>query len=138
MKPSISIKAIAASQTWELRHKVMWPGESIEYVKLPKDTTGEHYGLFKDEGLIAVVSLFIEGNNAQFRKFATATTEQGKGYGTKLLTYLFEKIKDYPVKQIWCNARKDKSLFYEKFGMKVTKECYVKGEHEFVIMTKEI
>lgn len=79
---SIIIKEIVAKETWVLRHRVMWPDENIAYVKLPEDNKGTHYGLFKDSELISVISVFFHNGEAQFRKFATETKEQGFGYGS--------------------------------------------------------
>ena len=67
----MEIKEIEASETWPLRHKVMWPSKPIEFVVLPNDDEGLHFGLFDDEILISVISLFIESQGGQFRKFAT-------------------------------------------------------------------
>ena len=38
---------------------------------LQDDEDGLHFGLFNKEKLVSVVSLFIDGEEAQFRKFAT-------------------------------------------------------------------
>ncbi|MEW9674323.1 GNAT family N-acetyltransferase, partial [Ammoniphilus sp. 3BR4] len=45
-------------------------------------------GLFEGEQLISIVSLFVRGAEGQFRKFATLTSHQNKGYGSKLLIYV--------------------------------------------------
>jgi predicted GNAT family N-acyltransferase len=113
----IVIKEIDASETWDLRHRVMWPEKSIDYVKLEEDKNGTHFGLFKDNQLISVVSLFVTGQQAQFRKFAIDNNVQGQGYGTKLLAHIFEIAQDYNINKIWCNARTEKAPFYKRFGM---------------------
>ena len=82
---TIEIREIKAEDTWPMRHKVMWPDQPLDYVILPQDEEGLHYGLFKEDKLISVISLFINQEEAQFRKFATATEAQGKGYGSALL-----------------------------------------------------
>lgn len=66
-----------------LRHEVMWPDEDFDYIKLKDDDAGIHFGLFKENMLISVVSLFVDKDEAQFRKFATLKSEQGKGYGSR-------------------------------------------------------
>ena len=76
---SLKITSISASDTWEIRHKVMWPNESIDFIKLPADKSGLHFGLWIDSQLISVISLFIKEDTAQFRKFATLVEYQGKG-----------------------------------------------------------
>ena len=155
----VRIASIAASQTWPLRHRIMWPHKSIEYVKVAEDDHGLHYGLFRDDSTnddrgnhpISVVSLFItpssKNNNedddaaaedeAQFRKFCTETSYQGNGYGTMLLQHMFDTIEtEYPtVNRVWCNARKDKTKFYnQRFDMIETPETFVRGGIEYVIM----
>lgn len=71
----MKIKKIKAEQTWEIRHKVMWPNKPLAYVKISNDLEGLHYGLFVADKLVSVVSLFIKGEVAQFRKFATSIDE---------------------------------------------------------------
>ncbi|RAJ33326.1 GNAT family N-acetyltransferase [Pedobacter cryoconitis] len=132
----VIVKEIKAADTWDLRHRVMWPEKSIDYVKLEEDKNGLHFGLFKDELLVSVVSLFITGNEAQFRKFATDTKVQGNGYGTKLLQHLFLVAKQNKVETIWCNARVDKASFYKKSGMVETEQKFSKGGIDYVTMQK--
>ncbi|MDN5202270.1 GNAT family N-acetyltransferase [Fulvivirgaceae bacterium BMA10] len=130
------IKEIKAEDTWKLRREVMWPNENLDYVRLVEDDQGIHFGLTDHDKLISVVSLFIKDNSAQFRKFATAKGEQGKGYGTILLRFVMDKVQDLNIDRIWCNAREERSVFYEKFGMKETNQRFVKGGLKYVIMEK--
>jgi len=131
------IKQIPAETTWPLRHQVMWPDLPFDFIKLPEDPDGAHFGLFKNQELVSIVSLFktAEGT-AQFRKFATKSTEQGKGYGTKLLTHLIEYTQKQKYHTVWCNARIDKTDFYKKFGMYETEETFIKQNIRFVILKK--
>ena len=131
-----SIKQIPYTETWDIRHRVMWLDQPFDYVKLPEDEKGIHFGLFKNEKLIAVVSLFINHNEAQFRKLATEIHEQGQGYGTQLLSYLIDYVSQQKIKRVWCNARANKTLYYNKFGMVATNKKYIKGGIEFVVMEK--
>lgn len=128
------IKTITYKDTYDIRHQVMWPDRPLEYIKLEDDPNGKHYGYFIDDKLVSVISLFIKGNSAQFRKFATLEAYQGKGYGSKLLSYVLESMTslDY----IWCNARLEKSMFYESFGMTKTDETFEKGGISYIIMKK--
>lgn len=134
----IRVHTIQAKDTWELRHRVMWPGRDISYVKLPKDEEGRHFGLFVQGRLVSVVSLFIQDGKAQFRKFATEITEQGKGYGSLLLNEVIEYASHEPVQTIWCNARRDKTAFYTKFGLRETAQTFEKGGVVYVIMEKTV
>lgn len=130
------IKEIEAQATWPIRHQVMWPNKPVDYVILPNDKDGKHYGLFLHDQLIAVISLFIMNQEIQFRKFATLDIYQGKGYGSQLLTYaLKEALKDNCTK-IWCNARTDKIHFYVKFGLEPTNISFSKDGVAYTIMEK--
>ncbi len=130
------IRTILAPLVWPIRQEVMWPDEQLDYVKLPNDDTGIHYGLFVADKLISVISLFVDGDEAQFRKFATITSEQGKGLGTRLLSHLMEKAELLEIKKLWCNARLDKTSFYHKFGLKETAHSFIKNGQSYVIMDK--
>ncbi len=112
----------------------MWPNKPLEYVKLPQDADGMHYGLYLEEILVSVISLFVNGDEAQFRKFATLTDQQGKGLGSELLEHLINEAKSHGVRRLWCNARMDKTGFYERFGMTTTDQTFSKGDIDYVIM----
>ncbi|GAB3811600.1 GNAT family N-acetyltransferase [Pontibacter rugosus] len=121
------IKEIKAEDTWKLRRKVMWPDKEIRYVQLPDDQKGTHFGLYLNNELVAVISLFIEGRRGQFRKFATLPASQGKGYGSLLLRHLIAQAAAKGVEVIWCNARQEKSTFYNRFGLKETNQRFARG-----------
>lgn len=132
---SIEIKQISAEQTWPVRHEVMWPDMPFEYVKVDNDKEGIHFGLFVDQDLVSVVSLFLRDNDLQFRKFATLVSHQGNGYGTQLLTHALNSLSN-EANRIWCNARVDKQSYYHKFGLKATHHTFTKGGIDYVIMEK--
>ncbi|WP_018249652.1 GNAT family N-acetyltransferase [Orenia marismortui] len=134
----MEIRKIPANKTWSLRHEVMWPHKDIEYVKLENDNDGIHYGLFIKNKLISVISLFIKDNQAQFRKFATRTAKQGRGYGSKLLNYIIEESKSLGLEKIWCNAREDKVDFYKKFGLIESTNSFNRGKIKYIIMEKTL
>uniref|UniRef100_UPI004047C399 GNAT family N-acetyltransferase n=1 Tax=Roseivirga sp. TaxID=1964215 RepID=UPI004047C399 len=133
-----TIKQISAAQTWPIRHKVMWPDQPFEYVKLEEDDNGIHFGLFEDTDLRSIVSLFINSNEAQFRKLATLEKYQGQGYASQLIEHLIEFCKQQKVEKIWCNARTSKSNFYQKFGFKETSIRFTKKGEYYVIMERAI
>ena len=134
----MEIRKIHFESTWELRHQVMWPDRALDYIKLPNDKNGLHYGLFVNDQLTSIVSAFITNKEVQFRKFATLHNEQGKGYGTKLLKHLFLELAKSQITKVWCNARIDKTAFYEQFGMVQTESKFDKGGISYVIMEKHI
>ncbi|GAB3514321.1 GNAT family N-acetyltransferase [Emticicia fontis] len=134
----IDLKQIQANETWALRHKVMWPDKPFDFVILPNDSEGLHYGLFENQQLVSVISLFVKGEQAQFRKFATDITHQGKGYGSKLLVFLIDSAKDLGIRELMCDARVTATGFYEKFGMKIDSEVFQKSGKDYVRMNLRI
>ncbi len=114
---SIQIREITAAETWPLRHAVMWPDKPFAYVQLADDDQGHHYGLFENDRLVSVLSLFVEGADARFRKFATLPACQRRGYGSRLLSHVLEAAVGLGARRIWCSARAEAAPFYGKFGM---------------------
>ncbi|WP_461204759.1 GNAT family N-acetyltransferase [Clostridium sp. DL1XJH146] len=134
----MEIRKINAEDTWQIRHKVMWPQKDVEFIKLKNDTEGIHFGLYEANNLMSVISLFIDNEKVQFRKFATLLEKQGQGYGSKLLNYSLEEARKLEAKIIWCNARIDKTGFYEKFGLKETEKRFVKAGIQYIVMEKSL
>jgi ribosomal protein S18 acetylase RimI-like enzyme len=116
----------------------MWPDKPLDFVILPNDIKGLHYGLFADGQLVSVISMFVDGGHAQFRKFATDNAYQGKGFGTQLLTFLIEEAKNSGIKTLSCDARVTAINFYEKFGMKVASEVFQKSGREYVKLRLQV
>jgi GNAT superfamily N-acetyltransferase len=113
----------------------MWPDKDIAYVKLKDDQLGSHFGLFVNDDLISVISIFESGGSIQFRKFATLSNLQGRGYGTILLQFVIEETKRRGAKILWCNARKSKMNFYKRFGLEGKDKAVTKDGIEYVIMS---
>ncbi|PWJ98985.1 acetyltransferase (GNAT) family protein [Flavobacterium araucananum] len=90
----MNIKVIKASETWQIRHVVMWPDQPFEFVQLEEDNSGLHFGVFDGEKLVSIVSCFIVGTEMQFRKLATLDDYQGKGMASTLLKHILEVAKD--------------------------------------------
>ena len=80
----------------------------------------------------------MDQGTAEFRKLATKVDRQGKGYGSQLLSYLMEYAAQQNISKILCNARIDKTCFYQKFGMTKTVKTFCKGGLNYVIMEKNI
>ncbi|KAK0492256.1 hypothetical protein EDD18DRAFT_1310928 [Armillaria luteobubalina] len=131
-------KPITSEQTIPLRHSVLWPGENAAKVILPEDERGWHFGAFVPSRVepIAVISLFTEsvpmspidkGMATRFRKFACEPLFQGRGIGTKLLTYVFHFSRlNLHVRVVWCDARQASMI---PFG-----NSFYKGAVEYVRM----
>ncbi len=130
----MEIKKITASDTWQIRHEVMWPDQPFEFVQLEEDNLGLHYGAYENGKLVSIVSCFIIGEEMQFRKLATLDAYQGRGIASQLLNHIFKTARQKEIKKVWCNARAEKKQFYEKFGMVDTGDLFTKAGQEFVIM----
>jgi len=130
------IRQITAAETWPLRHEVMWPDKPFAYVQLPDDDGGYHYGLFENGQLVSVLSLFLNGDLARFRKFATLPTHQRRGYGSRLLSHVLARAEDLGATRIWCSARVEAAPFYEKFGMQEAGERFPHEGMPYVRMEK--
>jgi GNAT superfamily N-acetyltransferase len=132
----MTIREINAEDTWTIRHQVMWPDKPFDYVKLAEDEHGRHFGIYDGARLVSVISLFIDGDEAQFRKFATHADMQGKGYGTALLQHLVAEAGALAVRKLWCNARTSKTVFYEKAGFQKTDKTFDKDGVGYVVMER--
>lgn len=130
----MEIREIESSQTWQIRHEVMWPNQPFEFVQLEEDDLGMHFGVFDQQKLVSIVSCFITNDEMQFRKLATLEDFQGKGIASKLIIYILELAKQKNLKKVWCNARSNKKTFYEKFGMIDTHKIFNKAGQGFTIM----
>ncbi|MEJ0106849.1 MAG: 1-(5-phosphoribosyl)-5-[(5-phosphoribosylamino)methylideneamino]imidazole-4-carboxamide isomerase [Bacteroidota bacterium] len=132
----MQIKEASLAEVWELRREVMYPEEKISFVQLPGDDKGLHLGLYIRKELVSVLSIFLQGGELQFRKFATKESEQNKGYGTALLHKVFEIAKEKKCRSVWCNARRDAAEFYTKWGMVESGDSWTKYGIEFIVMKK--
>ncbi len=130
------IEQIPPELTWRIRREVLYPEQDFAKAILEDDDEGMHLGLFDHNQLISVVSLFIRNDCMQFRKFATLPDFQNMGYGSRLLHYLIRIAEEQNCRMLWCNARKNASGFYAKFGFSETDKSYHKDGHDFVIMEK--
>jgi GNAT superfamily N-acetyltransferase len=133
----MTIREISAEDTWTIRHQVMWPDKPLDYVKLAEDAHGRHFGVYNGHRLVSVVSLFIDGHEAQFRKFATQADMQGKGYGTALLRHLVAEAGALAIRRLWCNARTAKAAFYERAGFQKTGKTFNKDGMDYVVMERQ-
>jgi GNAT superfamily N-acetyltransferase len=132
-KNSIQIQKISALDTFEVRHPVLRPGKPIETCRFQGDelATTTHYGLFFEEKLCAVASVFeaksalvLQPNQFQLRGMAVLDAYQGKGFGADLLQLIFKKYIVSEQTALWFNARIIAVPFYEKQGCKIISEAF--------------
>lgn len=136
--PAVDIRAISPADTYALRHQVLWPDKPLNYVKVENDDAGLHFGAFLNSELIAVISLFVEGAEARFRKFATHPSYQRQGIGSVLLQHVMAEARRHGVTHIWCDARQDSAEFYARFGLLPESPVFYKGSIPYVRMGREL
>jgi phosphoribosylformimino-5-aminoimidazole carboxamide ribotide isomerase len=134
----MSIQPVSLNEVWAMRQAVMYPQESISLVQLEDDEKGLHWGLYDQGELVSVISVFDRNGAVQFRKFATRTNWQGKGYGTILLQHVMDWAHKQGKKSIWCNARLTATGIYKKFGMKAVGKTWQKYGLDFIKMEKQL
>ena len=132
------IEQIAPLVTRRLRQRVLYPNQSIAKVILDEDDYGIHFGLYDHDRLIAVVSLFLDGITARFRKFAVDQAYQGQGYGQQLLDYIVTYAAQEGIQSLWCDARITASAFYKKYGFNETGQAFMKNDIAYIRMEKQI
>ncbi|WAC41211.1 GNAT family N-acetyltransferase [Pedobacter sp. SL55] len=128
------VEQIFPALTWRIRQLAMYPEKEITDMELPEDWDGMHFGLYYQYELTGVVSLFIDGETAQFRKMAVLPNDQGKGFGLQLLQYLVDYCKSQGIKNLWCNARVTATGFYQKLGFANLGEPYERNQISYIKM----
>jgi len=101
---------------------------------MDEDDDGYHFGAFTESQLVGIVSLFSNGLDFQFRKFAVHPSVQGQGVGKQLLDYVIAFAKAESAERLWCNARVSAIGFYLKFGFEQTDESFSKNGFDYEIM----
>mmetsp|Transcript_109952 Transcript_109952/g.245498 ORF Transcript_109952/g.245498 Transcript_109952/m.245498 type:complete len:172 (-) Transcript_109952:23-538(-) len=141
--PAPAVCEVPVEQVWPVRHVVMWPDKTLDFIKVPGDESenARHFGIYasSDGGsgrLASVVSLFSEegGASAQFRKFATLPEFQRRGLGTALLCHVIGEARAQGAQRLWCNARIEQADFYAKFGLRQTGESFTREGKDYAIM----
>ncbi len=134
----VSIEQITPRLTWRLRRDVLYPDHQLPEMEMEEDANGIHFGAFKDNRLVGVVSLFQHGEKFQFRKLAIDPSVQNIGIGSSLLAYITTYAQENSGTLIWCNARLSAIGFYIKSGYSETGKQFSKKGIEYEIMEKLI
>lgn len=128
------IEQIFLALTWRVRQLAMYPDKEITDMELPEDWDGMHFGLYYQYELTGVVSLFIAGKTAQFRKMAVLPNDQGKGFGLQLLKYVVDYCQSQGIENLWCNARVSAIGFYQKLGFATVGDPYERNQISYIKM----
>lgn len=128
------VEQIFPSLTWRIRQLAMYPEKEIKQMKLANDFDGIHFGIYHEQELIGVISLFENGNSSQFRKMAILPNKQRKGFGKQLLDYVIAYCKQQNIETLWCNARTSATEFYKKIGFATSGEPYLQNQLTYIKM----
>lgn len=135
---ALSIEQIRPELTWRLRNEVLYPDSKLAEMGMDEDANGIHFGAFKDNKLIGVVSLFQNGTDFQFRKFAIAPGYQGQGIGGQMLQYFTDFASSQGGTRLWCNARVTAISFYIKNGFTTTGNIFARNGFDYEILEKAL
>jgi len=134
----INIEQIVPQLTWQLRRDVLYPQQNKFEMEMPEDVDGIHFGAFSNNALVAVVSVFRDGYDFQFRKLAVDASAQNKGIGSKLLGYITDFAIDEGGKKLWCNARLTAIQFYLNHGFIQTGNLFSKNGIDYEVLEKKL
>jgi phosphoribosylformimino-5-aminoimidazole carboxamide ribotide isomerase len=133
----MKVQVAKLDDVWPLRQEVMYPELTIDAVKLHDDAGGSHFGIYEDNQLLSVVSVFERNGEMQFRKLATRRDKQGKGLAWLLLQHVLQLAEQKKVTRLWCNSRLSATGLYEKMGMQQSGVPWSKLGHEFIVMERK-
>ena len=121
----MKIKKISSIETYPVRHEVLRKGKPIEtcQFKGDDDENTTHFGLFLENKLVGIISIFKENNTLfselnqfQIRGMAVLEAFQGKGFGVELVKEAENHCINLNTDLIWFNARENAVPFYKKLG----------------------
>lgn len=125
---NLQVKKIPFNKTFDVRHPVLRAGKPVEtcYFEGDELPTTTHFGLFLEEKLLGVLSVFknecpiIESKKAyQYRGMAILAPYQNKKYGVLLLDAANTWVAEEQGDLIWFNAREKAIGFYERNGFTI-------------------
>ncbi|HEX8575816.1 MAG TPA: GNAT family N-acetyltransferase [Flavobacterium sp.] len=128
------ITIITSTETFSVRHPVLRAGKPIESCRFEGDdlATTTHLGLFKDNHLIGMISifevkspLFNDERQFQLRGMAILEEYQKKGFGEKLVRHAEHYLKSKNASLLWFNARLIAVEFYKKLGYTIIGEAFI-------------
>lgn len=119
------IRQVLAQDTYDLRHRVMWPDKPRGFVAVPGDAEATHFAGFDGAKIIAVMSLFQMPDAVQLRKLATDPAYQGRGMGAAMVRAAIAHGQTRGDKRLILNGRRSAHGFYEKLGFRPYGDPYL-------------
>ncbi|ABS20933.1 GNAT family N-acetyltransferase [Bacillus cytotoxicus] len=121
----IIVKHIDASETYELRQKILRPKQTIEDCKYPSDyeSSSFHLGAFLHDKLISIASFSKESSpylsgrlHYRLRGMATLTNFRKQHAGSSLIQQAKVILQERQAHMLWCNARITVTNYYKHLG----------------------
>jgi predicted GNAT family N-acyltransferase len=122
------IKEITANQTYDLRHKILRPNQTLDDCQYPLDMKSDtiHLGAFLNGQLVSIASFFHEKsdsfsfqNQYRLRGMATLPEFRNQKTGSELIKKAESIMKEKKAEIWWCNARTTVSNYYLKLGLEI-------------------
>lgn len=142
------IKIISAKETYPVRLPILRKGKPIESCHFDGDNllSTRHFGLFIDNTLIGVASvfrnknkIFEQNNQFQLRGMAILNSHQRQGLGKDLIQAIENYVTENKGEIIWFNARDVALNFYKTLGYQVIGMPFnIKSIGTHYIMSKKI
>ncbi len=135
---AITIKEIAALETYGVRHPVLRAGRPLEDCGLAEDNleTTFHLGAFDGERHVGVATFLASdatespiqleraSSYYQLRGMGVLPDQQGKGVGKRLMEHGIDKLQSQKVDVLWFNARVVALPFYERLGFQTIGDSF--------------
>jgi len=86
----------------------------------------EIFVLKNEEEILGTLSYLEEGNQYELKSFYIKYDKLKKGYGSKLIIYVLNHLKEKGVKKVKVSILPSSLKFYKKSGFKIIKEYFSK------------
>lgn len=121
------VRCISLEETLDLRNRILRKNAGIDHARFKEDAAPGvfHVGYEKNENIVCIATFIpanhpnYQGNGYQLRGMATDVNQSGRGFGSAVIHFAFEKLQNQNIQYVWCNARKTALLFYEKLGFSI-------------------
>jgi GNAT superfamily N-acetyltransferase len=140
--PRVVVRPVPASQTWDLRLRVLRDNDATKPVRWPRDDDPAtiHLAAFVDggEAPVAIGTLYpapLEDQSLaegvaphlqwQFRGMASDPRVRGIGCAHAVMASIIAHARSRGAALLWCNARLIAIGFYEKFAMRVRGDEFI-------------
>lgn len=122
------IKEVAVADVYQLRNKVLRPGQPVEACHYKEDSRDGvfHLAATDNNAIVGIASFYPErhpelkeDSSWRLRGMATDPDVRGQGIGVKLLRQGIKNCHSRGAKILWCNARTSAMAFYRKLNFEI-------------------